>query len=125
MSSYSVQFSTKINGRKRVYPHNLNGQSGNSVSGVDPGAVRTLRSAQKGDKFVVTQAIARKIATAVKDGARVSPFEKPVHFALLSAIDGKTVLATDKTVHYRALTMTDAAGRAYLKSMTGIKIQKV
>jgi hypothetical protein len=42
MGSFSVRFSTEIDGHRRMYPHDLKGQE-HSVSGADRGAVSELR----------------------------------------------------------------------------------
>ena len=125
MGSFSTQFSTKIDGRTRKYPHNLNGQNG-TVSGVDPGAISAIRAGQKDSKsdIVMTQKVGARLAREIADGGRVSAYEKPAYYAAVAAAKGKDVMVTDNTGHWRKFTATDAGAKAFFDGVRGVKIQK-
>ena len=123
MGSFSVQFSTNIDGNIRRYPHDLRGQE-HGVSGVDPDAVYELRKGLTRDKsqIRVTAKIAKAVAADIADGGRVSAYEKPLHFAMLAAAKGQDVKVTDATGHWRPLVMSNAAAKAFFDGVKGVEI---
>jgi hypothetical protein len=124
MGAFSTQFSTKIDGRTRKYPHNLNGQQG-SVSGVDPGAVNQIRNGQKNGKdIVMTQRVGARLARELADGGRISAYEKPAFYAAVAAAKGQDVMVTDNTGHWRQFTATTAGAKSFFNGVRGTKIQK-
>jgi hypothetical protein len=124
MGSFSAQFSTKIDGRTRKYPHNLNGQQG-TVSGVDTGVIAAIRSGQVGGKdIVMTKKVGSALAREIADGGRVSAYEKPGYYAAIAASKGQDVMVTDATGHWRKFTATDAGAKAFFDGVRGVKIQR-
>lgn len=130
MGAWSVQFSSNINGNVRKYPHDLKGQAAatsttmQTVTGVDRGAVQALRSGQNGSEIVMTKDVAKKLATELKDGQRISAFEKPVYYAAIAAAKGEDVKVTDATGHWRKFTATDAGAKAFFDGVRGVRIQR-
>jgi hypothetical protein len=132
MGAFSVHFSTNINGNVRKYPHKLKGQSPDgvdtkrTVTGVDRGAVTALRSGQHGSAgpIVMTKQVATALASELKDGARISAYEKPAYFAAVAAANGDDVRVTDGTGHWRKFTATSAGAKAFFDGVRGVRVQR-